>query len=67
MPYSYGSSRRDFLDWVISLLALYLFFWSFLYFMKNSMDPLIAAAVLAAELFIAAHYFPERRRSRWSF
>lgn len=61
-------SGKNYLEWVISVLALYLFFWSLLFFFNHKeFDPLISAAALAVEAFVALYFFPGKKKSKWEF
>jgi len=62
------SGRRDFLEWIIAILSLYLFFWSLMFFINHKeFDPLISAAALTVEAFVAVYFFPAKKKSKWEF
>ncbi len=62
------ATRRDALEWFISILSLYLFFWSLLFFIRTQdIDPLVGSAALSLEIIAAIYFFPRRKRSKWEF
>ena len=62
------ATRRDALESIIAILSIYLFFWSLMFFINHKeFDPLISAAALTVEAFVAIYFFPAKKKSKWEF